>query len=202
MAVMEFEHRPHRLRRDPAVVLDQPVDPLRAVGQQIFRGKPRSLDDGLAAALSGHGLDQRALGPVNVCHRRIVAQAVTRRQKTRLFSTARSAARCLGGLLRAAVRWLGHAARIARAPGAASDGRTRHPGSRLPPGALRSVPVSAGSNEGAPATSLMLPGRLPNRLRPRLCKAVAFPCRNRPTALAPLRAGQAASHAEKHRRPG
>ena len=86
MAVMEFEHRPHRLRRDPAVVLDQPVDPLRAVGQQIFRGKPRSLDDGLAAALSGHGLDQRALGPVNVCHRRIVTQAVTRRQKTRLSS--------------------------------------------------------------------------------------------------------------------
>jgi len=53
MAVMEFEHRPHRLWRDPAVVLDQPVDPLRAVGQQIFRGKPRSLMTGLPPRFPG-----------------------------------------------------------------------------------------------------------------------------------------------------
>jgi hypothetical protein len=70
LVVVELEHGANRIRRDPAVVLNQPFDPLLPVRKNILRTEPRPLDDGLAAPLSGHGLDQGAFGPINVFHDR------------------------------------------------------------------------------------------------------------------------------------
>jgi len=44
--------------------------------------------------------------------------------------------------------------------------------------------------------------RFPTQPRPRSRKAAPFPCRNQPTAAAPRRAEQVASHAETRRHPG
>jgi hypothetical protein len=66
VVVVEIEHGANRIRRDPAVVLNQPFDPLLPVRKIILRAEPRPLDDGLAAPLPGHGLDQGAFGPINV----------------------------------------------------------------------------------------------------------------------------------------
>jgi hypothetical protein len=68
MVVVEIEHGANRIRRDPAVVLNQPFDPLLPVRKKILWAEPRPLDDGLAAPLSGHRLDQRAFCPVDVLH--------------------------------------------------------------------------------------------------------------------------------------
>ena len=75
MAVVEFEHGANCIRRDPAVVLNQPFDPLLPVRKKIPRAEPRPLDDGLAAPLSGHGLDQGAFGPINVFHDRSLTRS-------------------------------------------------------------------------------------------------------------------------------
>jgi hypothetical protein len=68
VAVVEIEHGANRIRGDPAVVFNQPFDPLLPVRKKILWAEPNSLDDGLAAPLSGHGLDQGAFGPINVFH--------------------------------------------------------------------------------------------------------------------------------------
>lgn len=70
VAVVEIEHGANRVRRDPAVVLNQPFYPLLPVRQKILGAEACPFDDGLAAPLSGHGLDQGAFGPVNVFHDR------------------------------------------------------------------------------------------------------------------------------------
>ena len=57
------------------MVLNQPFDPLLPVRQNILWAEPRPLDDGLAAPLSGHGLDQGAFGPVNVFHDRSLTRS-------------------------------------------------------------------------------------------------------------------------------
>lgn len=68
--VVEIEHGANRIRRDPAVVLNQPFGPLLPVHKKVLWTEPRPLDDGLTAPLSRPGLDQSALGPVNVLHNR------------------------------------------------------------------------------------------------------------------------------------
>ena len=75
VAVVEIEHGANRIRRDPAVVLNQPFDPLLPVRKKILWAEPRPLDDGLAAPLSGHGLDQGAFGPINVFHDRSLTRS-------------------------------------------------------------------------------------------------------------------------------
>jgi hypothetical protein len=75
VVVVEIEHGANRIRRDPAVVLNQSFNPLLPVGKKILWAEPGSLDDGLAAPLSGHGLDQGAFGPINVFHNRSLTRS-------------------------------------------------------------------------------------------------------------------------------
>jgi hypothetical protein len=75
VAVVEIEHGANRIRRDSAMVLNQPFDPLLPVGKKILWVEPRPLDDWLAAPLSGHGLDQGAFGPINVFHDRSLTRS-------------------------------------------------------------------------------------------------------------------------------
>jgi hypothetical protein len=75
VVVVEVEHGANRVRRDPAVVLNQPIDPLLPVREKILWAEPRPLDDGLAAPLSGHGLDQGAFSPINVFHDHSLAES-------------------------------------------------------------------------------------------------------------------------------
>jgi hypothetical protein len=66
VAVIEIEHGANRIRRDPAVVFNQPFDPLVPVHEKVLWAEPRRLEDGLAATLSRHSLDQGAFGPVSL----------------------------------------------------------------------------------------------------------------------------------------
>ena len=75
VAVVEIEHGANVSGVIPPWFSTSHSIPCSRFRQNILWAEPRPLDDGLAAPLSGHGLDQGAFGPVNVFHDRSLTRS-------------------------------------------------------------------------------------------------------------------------------
>jgi len=95
-----FEHARTVSGVIPPWFSDQASRFLARVGRQIFRGKPRSLMTGFSAALPGRVSISAPSVQSMFAKANSNSKAVTRRQKPG-YPVCRSAARCLGGFLRA-----------------------------------------------------------------------------------------------------